>query len=84
VGWVVSGVPSAAEEAALIVAKSDSTPDEGVLVCGRRRRRRQCADTGNGSQSVLGCMYGGEAGSRTVLAIKRSFCQDLGDHKWHR
>jgi hypothetical protein len=75
VGCADSGLPSTVEDAALMVAKSDNTPDEGpaTALVGGRRRRRRCADTGNRWRYCLGSISGQEARSRTLLAIKVTF-----------
>jgi hypothetical protein len=71
VGCAETGLPSADDDAALIVAKSDSTPDDGPAAnfAGGLRRRRRCVDTGNGWWSCLAVIVGGETRSTAGLAI---------------
>jgi hypothetical protein len=75
VGCATSGLPFAID-AALIVAKSERTPDDGPATTFAGGRRRRCADTGNEwCPSCLVVIIRGEVGSTVGLAI-RSFCQD--------
>jgi hypothetical protein len=86
VGCAETGLPSADDGAALIVAKSDSTPDDGPVAtfAGGLRRRRRCVDTGNGRWSCLTVIVGAETGSTAGLAIMRICAKTIWHSKWSR